>query len=82
MNEVAELEARIHGLEARQSLTDRRHLLAAANTTHVEDVSSRQTFFSGAARVVEDRRRFGTFGLGLAVGVMVAAMAAYLVWRQ
>ena len=49
----------------------------------MKDVSARHTFFSGAARVVGERRNFGTFGLGLAVGILVAAIAAaVLVWRQ
>ena len=81
LNEMGELEARICGLEAqaRQSSDRQRFLAATASTTAYEG----HRYFSGAARVVEDRRRFGTFGLGLAVGILVAAVAAaVLVWRQ
>ena len=81
LNEMSELEARICGLEvqARQSSDRQRFLAATASTTAYEG----HRYFSGAARVVEDRRNFGTFGLGLAVGILVAAIAAaVLVWRQ
>ena len=75
-----DLEDRIRRLEAqaRQSSDRQRFLAATASTTAYEG----HRYFSGAARVVEDRRNFGTFGLGLAVGILVAALAAILVWRQ